>query len=89
MRVLGARASSRNEIETVSLGTAQESRRHKSRSVVANPVPLRRRSGAPDARAAQEGAGTEKFSRIAYKDIPAVVEEMRQYWMPTRFKTRS
>ena len=25
----------------------------------------------------------------AYKDIPAVVEEMRQYWMPTRFKTRS
>jgi hypothetical protein len=23
---------------------------------------------------------------LAYKDIPAVVEEMRQYWMPTRFK---
>jgi uncharacterized protein len=25
--------------------------------------------------------------RNAYKDIPA--EEMRQYWMPMRFKTRS
>jgi uncharacterized protein len=32
---------------------------------------------------------TEQFRRTAYKDIPAVVEEMRQYWMPTRFKTRS
>ena len=37
----------------------------------------------------RKGPETEKFSRIAYKDIPAVVEEMRQYWMPTRFKTRS
>jgi uncharacterized protein len=37
----------------------------------------------------KNGPETEQFSRIAYKDIPAVVEEMRQYWMPTRFKTRS
>jgi uncharacterized protein len=37
-------------------GTAQESRRHQSRSVVADPVPLRRRSGAPDARSAKTGA---------------------------------
>jgi hypothetical protein len=36
------------------------------------------------------GAGRfEQFRRTAYKDIPAVVEEMRQYWMPTRFKTRA
>jgi uncharacterized protein len=35
----------------------------------------------------RKGQETEQFARIAYKDIPAVVEEMRQYWMPTRFKT--
>jgi uncharacterized protein len=27
----------------------------------------------------KKGPETEQFSRIAYKDIPAVVEEMRQY----------
>jgi len=37
----------------------------------------------------RKGLATEQFRRIAYKDIPAVVEEMRQYWMPTRFKTRA
>jgi uncharacterized protein len=37
----------------------------------------------------RKGPETEQFSRTAYKNIPAVVEEMRQYWMPTRFKTRS
>jgi uncharacterized protein len=37
----------------------------------------------------KQGADTDQFRRTAYKDIPAVVEEMRQYWMPTRFKTRS
>src|ERR1700693_6268808 len=47
----------RNEGETIGVGTAQESRRHQSRSVVADPVPLRRRSGAPDARPAQERGG--------------------------------
>ena len=36
-----------------------------------------------------KGQETELFRRNAYKDIPPVVEEMRQYWMPTRFKTRS
>jgi hypothetical protein len=35
------------------------------------------------------GPDTEQFRRTAYKDIPAVVEERRQYLMPTRFKTRS
>jgi hypothetical protein len=47
----------RNEVETIGVGAAQESRRHQSRSVAADPVPLRRRSGASDARPAQEGAG--------------------------------
>jgi len=37
----------------------------------------------------KNGSETEQFRRTAYKDIPAVVEEMRQYWMPTRFRTRS
>jgi uncharacterized protein len=37
----------------------------------------------------RKGQETELFRRTAYKDIPPVVEEMRQYWMPTRFKTRS
>jgi uncharacterized protein len=35
------------------------------------------------------GPETEQFRRTAYKDIPVVVEAMRQYWMPTRFKERS
>jgi uncharacterized protein len=37
----------------------------------------------------KQGADTDQFRRTAYKYIPAVVENMRQYWMPTRFKTRS
>jgi uncharacterized protein len=37
----------------------------------------------------RKGPETELFRRNAHKDIPAVVEEMRQYWMPKRFKTRS
>jgi yecA family protein len=39
------------------LGTAQESRRHQSRSAVADPVSLRRRSGPAATRATQTGAG--------------------------------
>src|SRR5260221_1394645 len=48
---------SRDEVKTIGVGTAQESRRYQSRSVVANPVQLRGRSGAPDARPAETGAG--------------------------------
>ena len=36
----------------------------------------------------RNGPETEQFRRTAYKDIPPVVEKMRQYWMPSRFKTR-
>jgi uncharacterized protein len=35
------------------------------------------------------GLQTQQLLKIAYSDIPAAVEAMRQYWMPTRFKTRS
>jgi uncharacterized protein len=35
------------------------------------------------------GPQTQQLLRTAYKDIPAVVDAMRQYWMPTLFKTRS
>jgi len=37
----------------------------------------------------RKGPENELFRRNAYNNIPPVVEEMRQYWMPTRFKTRS
>ena len=37
----------------------------------------------------KKGANTAQFRQTAHKYIPAAVEEMRQYWMPTRFKTRS
>jgi hypothetical protein len=34
---------------------------------------------------ARTGRETEEFLRNAYTDIPAVVEAMRQHWMPTRY----
>jgi uncharacterized protein len=34
---------------------------------------------------AKTGRETKEFLRNAHTDIPAVVEAMRQYWMPTRF----
>jgi uncharacterized protein len=34
------------------------------------------------------GQQTQHFLRTAYKEIPAAVEAMRQYWMPTRFNPR-
>jgi hypothetical protein len=34
-----------------------------------------------------KNAGREWRPKGSPEDIPAVVEEMRQYWMPTRFKT--
>jgi hypothetical protein len=46
-----------NEIEAIGLGAARESRGHQSRSAVADPLSLRRRPGAPNARPAEAGAG--------------------------------
>jgi uncharacterized protein len=43
--------------------------------------------GRPMLGPSRQGPDTEQFRRTAYKDIPAVVEKMRQYWMPTRFNT--
>lgn len=34
----------------------------------------------------RRGPGTAAFDRTAWRDIPAVVEAMRQFWMPSRFK---
>jgi uncharacterized protein len=34
----------------------------------------------------RRGPGTPSFAQQAWRDIPAVVEAMRQFWMPTRFK---
>jgi uncharacterized protein len=35
------------------------------------------------------GQQTQQLLRAAYKEIPPAIEAMRQYWMPTRFKTQS
>jgi len=34
----------------------------------------------------RKGPEGKAFLRKAYTDIPAVVEAMRQYWMPTRYR---
>jgi uncharacterized protein len=34
----------------------------------------------------RKGPKGKAFLRTAYTDIPAVVEAMRQYWMPTRYR---
>jgi uncharacterized protein len=41
--------------------------------------------GCPLLGPARKGPETRKFLRDAHTDIPAVVEAMRQYWMPTRY----
>ena len=38
---------------------------------------------------ARRGRETREFLRRAHSDIPAVVEAMRQYWMPTRYARAS
>ena len=37
----------------------------------------------------RQGRETREFLRNAHADIPAVVEAMRQYWMPTRYARAS
>lgn len=44
------------------------------------------RSGHPVLAPAPRGPATSSFARDAWRDIPAVVEEMRQYWMPSRYR---
>ncbi len=44
------------------------------------------RSGLPVLAPERRGPGTASFTRDAWRDIPAVVEEMRQYWMPSRYR---
>lgn len=34
----------------------------------------------------REGPETEEFLHTAYRDIPLVLPEIRDYWMPQRFK---
>jgi uncharacterized protein len=38
---------------------------------------------------ARKGGATKEFLRNAHADIPAVVEVLRQYWMPTRYARAS
>lgn len=44
------------------------------------------RSGHPVLAPERRGPGTPSFAQEAWRDIPAVVEEMRQFWMPTRYR---
>ncbi|MCC8950923.1 UPF0149 family protein, partial [Bradyrhizobium sp. Arg62] len=41
--------------------------------------------GQPMLGSPRSGRKTAEFLRNAYADIPAVVEAMRQYWMPIRY----
>jgi yecA family protein len=43
-------------------------------------------SGRPVLDPQRRGLATPSFAREAWRDIPAVVEALRQFWMPTRFK---
>jgi hypothetical protein len=49
-----------------------------------SPKPVRQ-NGRPLLGPVRKGRETEEFLRNAHTDIPAVVEAMRQYWMPTRY----
>jgi uncharacterized protein len=42
-------------------------------------------SGRPVLDAQRRGPNTPSFGQVAWRDIPAVVEALRQFWMPTRF----
>jgi uncharacterized protein len=43
-------------------------------------------AGRPVLDAQRSSPDTPSFAREAWRDIPAVVETIRQFWMPTRFK---
>ena len=43
-------------------------------------------AGRPVLDAKRRDLDTTSFAREAWRDIPAVVEALRQFWMPTRFK---
>lgn len=45
-------------------------------------------AGRPTLGPPRPGPETEAFLREAHADIPAVVDAMRQYWMPIRFGSR-
>jgi len=45
--------------------------------------------GGPMLGPARKGRESQNFLRNAHADIPAVVEAMRQYWMPTRYARAS
>ncbi len=37
----------------------------------------------------RRGPGTQSFTRDVWRDIPAVVEAMRQFWMPSRYQRKA
>ena len=72
--------------QDIGLGAAARHQQRQSRPAPAHPAALSRRSGPSAARTDQRRAARpSNFLRNAHADIPAVVEAMRQYWMPIRY----
>lgn len=46
-------------------------------------------SGRPVLAPERRGPGTRSFTQNAWRDIPAVVEAMRQFWMPSRYRKKA
>jgi hypothetical protein len=70
---------------TIGLGTIARHPQHQPRPAAAHPAAPCGRPGHPLLGPTRKGTNTEEFLRDAHTDIPAVVEAMRQYWMPIRY----
>jgi len=81
--VISAVVVRHNQISNI-LGIVAQHRRHRQRPPPAHLRALGRRSGKSLVRDRKRPKG-KAFPRKAYTDIPAVVDAMRQYWMPIRF----
>jgi len=57
-------------------------------SVAADPVPLRRHRRSPVLDARRRGLANPPFARNAWRNIPTVVEALRQFWMADPVRPR-
>jgi uncharacterized protein len=73
----------------VGLGTAARYQRVNHRLLLPILLHCRDNHGRPLLGPPRRGRKTREFLRNAHADIPALVEAMRQYWMPTRYARAS